>query len=461
MKHEKLCQAMDEIRPAYLAEAAAPAKRKSHSVLYAAIAALLAVAVLAAGLLSPGAPLTARAAVLPDYPQMAPYPGDTGNSALWEFSVAAVHAHDPGFADSLAPFWESSIPVLLSGQEGNPVCSPLNIYMALSMLAEITGGGSREELLTLLNAGSMDALRAQAEQVWRASYWDDGAVSTVLANSLWLDSGISCRAPVMDTLASSYYAAVFQDDLTSEQAGAALRDWLNGQTHGFLDAQAAQESFPPNTALALASTIYYRNRWISGFSEADSTRGVFHGVGGDAAVTYLNRVRNGAYFEGADFTAVPLSLNHGDRLWLFLPDSGLTPEDLLQSGNALALALSGGQSQAWTSCRITLSMPKFDVSSSLRLEQALQTLGVRQVFEESTGDFSPISPDAQYLSQVGHNVRIAVDEEGITAAAYTILAIPGDSIPEKEVTFTLDRPFLFVLTNGEDLPLFVGILRQP
>ena len=33
--------------------------------------------------------------------------------------------------------------------------------------------------------------------------------------------------------------------------------------------------------------------------------------------------------------------------------------------------------------------------------------------------------------------------------------------PEDEVDFVLDRPFLFVLTNEDGLPLFAGIVEQP
>ena len=33
--------------------------------------------------------------------------------------------------------------------------------------------------------------------------------------------------------------------------------------------------------------------------------------------------------------------------------------------------------------------------------------------------------------------------------------------PEDEMDFTLDRPFLFVITNAGGLPLFAGIVNHP
>ena len=53
-------------------------------------------------------------------------------------------------------------------------------------------------------------------------------------------------------------------------------------------------------------------------------------------------------------------------------------------------------------------------------------------------------------------------EKGVTAASY--MEIPGAGAaepPEEIIDFILDRPFLFVITNRYDLPLFAGVVNQP
>ena len=70
--------------------------------------------------------------------------------------------------------------------------------------------------------------------------------------------------------------------------------------------------------------------------------------------------------------------------------------------------------------------------------------------------------DGIYLSQAEHAVRVAIDEEGVTAAAYTVMASAGSGAPpEEEVDFTLDRPFIFVVTNPNNVPMFIGIVNNP
>ena len=59
--------------------------------------------------------------------------------------------------------------------------------------------------------------------------------------------------------------------------------------------------------------------------------------------------------------------------------------------------------------------------------------------------------------------RVKVDEEGVEAAAVTILMMDeAAAMPPEDpeiCVMDLDRPFLFVV-RSQDLPLFVGVVNQ-
>ena len=56
-------------------------------------------------------------------------------------------------------------------------------------------------------------------------------------------------------------------------------------------------------------------------------------------------------------------------------------------------------------------------------------------------------PAVIFVSKIEHGVRVAIDEEGVTATAYTVEMTAGSSRPtEDEIDFVLDRPFIFVIT---------------
>ena len=113
---------------------------------------------------------------------------------------------------------------------------------------------------------------------------------------------------------------------------------------------------------------------------------------------------------------------------------------------------------------VNLAVPKFDVSSDLNLSGGLSSLGITDVFNNQTADFSPVMEDAEnvFLADVKHASRVKIDEEGCTAAAYTVMRMAGAAMPPKEtVDFILNSPFVFVLTGADGMPLFVGVVNDP
>ena len=94
------------------------------------------------------------------YPEMAPYPvidpedpdGDGYREASdkW-FQAVTAQQRERGYADSLQSFWGKVMPTFLGGSNGeNKVVSPVNLYMTCAMLAQVTGGESRNQVLSAL-----------------------------------------------------------------------------------------------------------------------------------------------------------------------------------------------------------------------------------------------------------------------------------------------------------------------
>lgn len=404
------------------------------------------------------------------YPEMAAYPDESSPDferqydAWWE-SVRAQRRPE-GYADGLNHFWSESIPQFLAGEEGeNKVYSPLNVYLALGMLAELTDGDSRQQILDLLGEDSMGNLRTQAEAVWNAQYRNDGATTCILASSLWLDEDVQFVSRTLQRLADTYYASSYRGAMGSEEFNKELQNWINRQTGGLLTEQTQTIRLDADTVLALATTIQYHARWAGTFDETLTAPGNFHGTDGDVACDFMHDRSLGTYYWGEHFGAVARPLeNGGGTMWIILPDEGISLQQLLGEEETMEFLLCKGD---WTDSKylnINLSLPRFDVSSQTDLCDGLQALGVTDVFDETRADFSPMAANPQgiYLSQAKHGVRVAVDEEGVTAAAYTVMAMSGSGMPpEDEMDFTVDRPFLFAITSDDGLPLFVGSVYQP
>ena len=413
------------------------------------------------------------------YPQMSQYPDESKFTKLngdfdsdgfdqvydaWRADRQKQLDQPEGYTDVLDGYLRTVIPQLLTDGSGeNKACSPINIYMALAMLAEITDGESREQILSLLGSDDLNDLRTEASAVWNANYSNDGAVTSILASSLWLNDKINFKQEAMDALAKYYYASSFRGEMGSAALDQALQGWINQQTGGLLKEQASGLTMDKETILALATTIYFRAKWAGEFSEDNTRPETFHADSGDVTCDFMHQSGTNTYYWSDRFSAVSKRLEGSGAMWFLLPDEGVTPEELLADEAALDLLLGSGESVESKYLIVNLSVPKFDIASELDLTASLKNLGITDVFDPASADFSPMTADTEaYLSQARHAARVAIDEEGVTAAAYTVMMTEGAAAPpEEEVDFALNRPFVFTITGTDGLPLFVGIVRQP
>lgn len=404
----------------------------------------------------------------PQYPQMAPYPTEfvatfDADYDAWRDSLKAQR-RDRDLSAELEAYFAKTIPAVLAGATGeNVLCSPINLYMALAMLAECAGGESRAQVLELLGSADVETLRQQASDVWNVTYRADGAVQRTLGSALFLDDDLDFRQDTLDVLARDYYASSFRGQMGSEGMNEAFRSWLNENTGNLLTQQIDQLELTPEILLALATTVHFQAKWHHEFLPENTIDGTFHSPDGDLDARMMRSDGFDTYYWGDRFSAVAKGFEEG-AMWFLLPDEGVSPEELLEDQQAMAFLLNRETlSENSTYLRVHLTVPQFDVSCQLGLNDTLKGLGITRVFDPALADFTPVSQSQQLaLSRVIHGARVKVDEQGCEGAAYTAMLYAGASRPpEEEVYFTLDRPFLFCVTGAQNLPLFVGIVNQP
>lgn len=427
-----------------------PAKKRWPAAVAAVLAVVLAAAILGGLFLRPGGGSTNYAVAQAEYPETCPSAGE---------QIARDTA-------GLRPFFTQSSQTFLTGDRGeNQVYSPLNVYLSLSMLAQVTEGESREQILSLLGSESMDALGQQAGRVWEASYRDNESQTSILANSLWLDQDIPFRQDTLDLLARDFYASSYQGEMGSAQFNKAFQRWLDQQTGGLLKQQAGELELDSGTILALVSTVCFKARWRDEFSKSATKPQTFHTPAGDVETNFMYQQEGQTCYWGERFAAIGQPFGGGGTMWFLLPEEGTAPEDLLLDGEAMDF-LFAADKDGWAQQKdllVNKAIPRFDVASHFDLEDGLRELGVADVFDPARSDFTPMTDGLSIaLTQADHAVRVAIDEEGCTAAAYTALVASG-ALPRFGDTadFVLDRPFLFGVTGDGGLPLFVGVVNYP
>ena len=474
MKKEKLMDAMNEISDKHITEAAKAKKKRKGLRRLSLIAAILAIVLIGRNVEIPLA-VTAKAVSHASGPRLPQRPlavtevlNEAAYDKAWDAWRAANKTLTAGLETTvpqLEDFITESCLAFLTSSEENLLYSPINAYIGLAMTAELASGNSRQQLLDALGAADTDTLRQQIHTLWESIYQNDGNEICTLANSLWLDKSLGYTQSVMDDLAYYYYTDIYQRNLSSSGAARDIGSWLANNTGGMLKRYSNQVELPEQAILALYSTIYFQAKWYDEFNPGNNTEDIFHGTAGDTACTFMNeKLRQMYYYWGNSYGAVCLSLKNGSEMWLILPDEGKTVEDILREGEYWDMITApASQEQANSKyMKVNLSVPKFDISAQADLAEGLKAMGITDIFSFETADFSGSLEGPACITGAKQAVRVAIDEKGVTAAAYIELPAAGAAAPPEEIIdFILDRPFLFIISDRGGVPLFAGAVNQP
>ncbi len=410
------------------------------------------------------------------YPEMVNYPDETAYSDWKEFdsaykkwvnSVGNMRNQPSDYKDGFDTFFANSINVFLEDNEKeNKVYSPLGLYMALGMSAEMTGGNSRQQILDALAQPDMDTLRSHAKSIWQANYVDDGIAKCVLATSLWTNNKINYDTNTIESLASNYYSSVYCGDPNTEDYNNMLRNWLNEQTDDLLADYVSDIEMDPRTVLTLASTVNYNGKWDWQFVKDETKQGTFHAPDYDIECDFMNSFRDCYYCWGDKFGSISMKLENNGQMKIILPDKDVSPQELLNDTEMIGYLntsnIYGYKNNKYVN--VTLSVPKFDISSHIDLKDGLNEMGITDLFDSTISDFSPLTSDIDeiYVNKAEQDTRVMIDEEGCKASSLTIMIAEGGAMPpDDHIDFIIDRPFIFEIMSETGLPLFVGIVNNP
>ena len=475
MNNEKLSEALDHISDKHISEAAKQPLPKRR-ILLGTIAAVLAIVITVGISFAPSPapdegftpfPIQAEAITLSAGRQRLspPKQEDYPNTADWLAAKAAYSEEAHAITENsilarklLLPFFTEGNRTFLRG-DGNLIWSPANAYTGLAMAAEVTGGNTRQQILSLLGTENMEDLRDQVYAVWESSYMSNDDNICTIANSLWLENGLNFHQEALDILSTAHHASVYRGDLGTSAVDSAISTWLNNNTGGLLKNAADNIHLSQDTILALYSTLYFKGKWFDQFSAKKNTTDVFHSPNGDQNVTFMNQSLTTEYYWGNHFGAICLALRNGSKMWFILPDEGKSVEDVLQDDQYADILLNPDWKDQ-KSVIVNLSLPKFDISASQDLTAGLKAMGVTDAFAPGMADFSAITGDMPvHFSAASQAVRVKIDEEGVEAAAFISLPGAGGTPPDETIDFVLDRPFIFIITSS--IPLFAGVVNQP
>ncbi len=378
----------------------------------------------------------------------------------WDWWEGYRETLDYDLNRSMGGYYQSVMEKLLVSDE-NTVCSPLNTYFAFSMLAEVSEGDTRQQILDMLGVADIESLRKNTSDLFLSNYVDTPVIKSLPANSIWLNGDLDYNEDTLDTLSEKYFVSSFRGKAGSEEMNEALRIWTDTNTGGLLSEYTKDMYLSEDLIMSIVSTMYYKAMWQDKFIAQSTDKAVFHGTKGDTQVDMMHITKLMGVYMGKQYSAVNLTVNDGGTMYFILPEEGRDVDSLLSDDEICKMISAGYNGDEWVPALAHISVPKFKVSCKSDIAGMLTELGVRDVMDASKADFTPLTQTGGvFLGKAEHAAMVEIDEEGITGAAYTQLDLCGAGMPPDEMYFTVDRPFMFIITGYDNSVLFAGVIRN-
>ncbi|WP_217225407.1 serpin family protein [Streptomyces anulatus] len=324
------------------------------------------------------------------------------------------------------------------------VCSPAGLWLALAAVAAGARGATAAELRALL--GTADREAAPVVTALARELAGTGALG--VATRVW------SRVPVLPA-----FQEALPDVRFDPMDPAAADAWVREATGGLIERLPLE--ITDETRLALVDVLALKARWEKPF-EAWRTQDLpFTDAAGTVGPvpTMVKDVpladawtAGGAYVVELRCATEPGG-GPGARVRLVLGEPGAGAGRVLHAGWAPRAA-----GVPLDTDRVTIGLPRLTLRTRVPVTGQLASLGVRLALTDAA-DFSGLSREPLAISDVVQEAVLKIAEEGVEAAAVTVVAMRAGSAPRPQRVhhIAFDRPFgVVVLAGTEDTPLFTA-----
>jgi serpin B len=358
----------------------------------------------------------------------------------------------------------------LRKQNGNLFFSPESISTALAMTyAGARGNTASEMAKTLHFTLPPDRLHPAMGALLSDLNAPHDGYQLRVADALWAQKGSTFLGDFLPLMKSDYGAGFNQVNFkdATEAARQTINKWAEERADDTIMNMLQPGVLTPQTRLVLTNAIYFKGTWQTQFDKAQTKDEDFHVSQADTIKgPLMHREGSSKYFKGEAFQALELPYESDElSMIVFLPNdvSGLS---------ALEQSLTASNTQLWLRelapiPKVILSMPKFKMTQQFGLNGALSAMGMPQVFEKDSANFSGMDGKRDFvMSAVIHKAYIDVSEEGTEAAAATAAVISRAMAVRpmrlQPPVFRADHLFLFLIRdNRSGCILFIGRVTNP
>jgi serine protease inhibitor len=342
------------------------------------------------------------------------------------------------------------------------VLSPISVHSALAMAESGAAGDTSLHIRRVLRIDALKpAVARQAYANLLVNLADAEKGQLAIANSLWTDKDHTFKKTFVDADTQFFGAEAQSVDLHSASGVDSINSWVSKST-GNRIASVIGAPLPKNAPMELVNAAYFLGTWQHQFDPRETKAADFHPSSGPTVKAQMMSLNSSfGHIKTTTYEAVRLPYKGSNAAMIvILPSSKSSLSKVLKSFDAARFAkMRSGLSESDG----TLKLPRLEARGTLKLNGALETMGMSDAFSSSRADFSAMTElTPLWLDRVQHSTYLHVDEQGTEAAAATEIESQTKTAPNHPFKMTVDRPYIMAIVDERSgVILFLAAVQDP
>lgn len=344
-----------------------------------------------------------------------------------------------------------------------------------SVMNELTYAASREDLKTRLNTllGLNENSRVSFyDKVMKANSFAMNDSTIQLKNAAFFDDKFAYNQTFVDAL-TRLYCEAYQLHFKTESRK--ITEWVNKAVNAsnFIDKEFLE--LDDETMLYLFSTLYFKNAWGSKYlSENNIVDKFYLSNGSTIDTTYMRHsYLSQAYYDYGSYVSVKDYYHRGVASITYLVPKK-TSDNIFDLTKEVNIFIENENNKVEHNANgyinINLTTPKFNNKCDINFQVALENLGFSDIFDKNMDSFKgAISGDNNsdyklYIQTVKQRNEVEFNEDGSIIRSVTMASFGGNTaahMSNDTLDVSLNQPFIYIIKDINDTPIFVGHVDNP
>ncbi|KAL1140375.1 hypothetical protein AAG570_000307 [Ranatra chinensis] len=354
----------------------------------------------------------------------------------------------------------------------NVFFSPISVYNAVLLAYFVSANHTQEQIKKALYLpDSQDKLTTmqayRLEKYYQKMRNFNGSPSFELsnANRLFVSSDLKVRQCMEELFKEEIARTDFAKDTT--KATEQINKWVEAETRNQIQELLKDGQLTKDTKLVLANAAYFKGVWKSRFPAEATKKEIFYISSSKNA--FVQMMRQKSTFNllvseklGAHVLEMPYKGDEVSMYILMAPFASPNGTSNILKRLTLEIFQEITEQGGFMPRPVDVSIPKFTIEKELKVVQALESIGIGDLFRPTADLSSLTGEEGLHLDDAIHKAKIKIDEEGTTAAAATAFFNFRSSRPLDPARFICNHPFVYLLFDKVSKTiLFTGIYNKP